>query len=116
MTSLQGKGASSGVAVGRLLRLAHGTGAAHPSAGEPEEELRRLEAAREAALRQLETVSERARRTLGADGAEIFEVHRMMLADRDFLDAVEGAIRDGASAEAAATAAGERFAALDRQE
>lgn len=56
--------------------------------GTVEDELRRLEAALEAALEELQRLSERARERGGDESALLFEVHAMLLEDDDFLDAV----------------------------
>ncbi len=114
MTTLKGKGVSGGCALGKITRLVHDRKAeARSNAVTPSEELARFERALESAARQLETVRERALRTLGAEDAEIFAVHRMMLEDRDFLDAVESEIKErGADAERAVGAACRQFEAL----
>lgn len=55
-------------------------------------ELVRFEAAKQTALTQLAALYERACREVGEANAAIFEVHRMMLEDDDFIDSVKNII------------------------
>lgn len=57
-----------------------------------EAELVRLEAAKQAATRQLSEVYEKALREVGEANAQVFEVHRMMVEDEDYNDAIVGMI------------------------
>lgn len=82
------------------------------SALSPGEEGARFETARRRAQEQLAALYEKALDELGEDSAAIFEIHRMMLEDEDYLDAVKDIIQtQGATAEYAAAAAGDRLAA-----
>ena len=75
-------------------------------------ELARFEQARRGAQEQLREVHQRALSEAGEDAA-IFEIHRMMLDDEDFLRTVRELIQaQGSTAEYAARMAGERFAAV----
>ena len=78
----------------------------------PGEEGDRFETARRRAQEQLAALYEKTLDELGEDSAAIFEIHRMMLEDEDYLDAVKDIIQtQGATAEYAAAAAGDRLAA-----
>ena len=78
----------------------------------PEEELERFEAARKLAKEQLGVLYEKVLDAVGAANAAIFDIHQMMLDDDDYLDGVKAIIqRQGATAEYAANAMGEEFAA-----
>lgn len=55
-------------------------------------ELVRFEAAKQTALTQLAALYEKACREVGEANADIFEVHRMMLEDDDFIDSVKNII------------------------
>ena len=55
-------------------------------------ELVRFEAAKQTALTQLAALYEKACREVGEANAAIFEVHRMMLEDDDFIDSVKNII------------------------
>ena len=60
----------------------------------------------------LAALYEKALEEVGEDNAEIFEIHQMMLDDEDYLDAVKNMLdTQGATAEYAASATGENFAA-----
>ena len=78
----------------------------------PEAEFARFQRARDIARQQLGELYQRTLEKLGEDAAAIFEIHQMMLEDEDYVDAVREALEgQGATAEWAAIAAGERFAA-----
>lgn len=72
----------------------------------------RLEKALEQAKQELTCLYERALAEVGEDQAAIFDVHRMMLEDNDFLDAIRDKIAGGQPSEAAVKAAGSEFSAL----
>ena len=108
-----GKSILGGIAIGpmRIYRKAD-TQLAAFSTRTPEEELARFEAAREKAKEQLGVLYEKALEEVGAENAAIFEIHQMMLDDDDYTDEVKDIIqRQGATAEYAANATGEDFAA-----
>ncbi|MDR1231672.1 MAG: phosphoenolpyruvate--protein phosphotransferase [Spirochaetaceae bacterium] len=113
MKVLNGKGASGGIAIGRMeffervkfeaeRRLVNDTGA----------ELARFEAACNTAKDQLDFLVAKTVARLGKKNAELFGVHKMMLEDEDFLDAVNGLIKnDSVCAEYAVVETGRQFAA-----
>ncbi len=76
-------------------------------------ELTRLEAAKEAATRQLCEVYEKALREVGEANAQVFEVHKMMVEDEDYNDAIVGMITtQGVNAEYAVAMTGDNFAEM----
>ena len=79
-----------------------------------EEELERLEAARETALARLEEQRAAARDQLGEEEADIFRLHALMLEDLDFVETVQKAVRAGRCAEDGVREAEETFAAAFR--
>ena len=79
-----------------------------------EEELERLEAARETALARLEEQRAAAREQLGEEEAEIFRLHALMLEDLDFVETAQKAVRAGRCAEDGVREAEETFAAAFR--
>lgn len=79
-----------------------------------EEELERLEAARETALARLEEQRAAAREQLGEEEAEIFRLHTLMLEDQDFVETAQKAVRAGRCAEDGVREAEETFAAAFR--
>jgi len=74
------------------------------------DEKKRFEGAVETAKAQLSVLYENALKNIGEDHAMIFDVHKMMLEDDDFLDAVKDTIEEGFNAEYAVSVAGEKFA------
>ena len=55
-------------------------------------ELKRFEDARDAAKEQLDELYNKALSEVGEENAMIFDIHRMMLDDLDFLDSVKSNI------------------------
>ena len=78
-----------------------------------EAEVARFEAAKETAIGQLDDLYEKALAEAGEEQAMIFDVHKMMLDDGDYLDAITGLIRsEKVNAEYAVHTTGEQFAAV----
>ncbi len=78
-----------------------------------EGEITRLERAKEQALQELSEIYEKALKEVGETHAEIFEVHRMLLEDDDYLDAILEMIRkQNVNAEYAVAVAADHFAEM----
>ncbi len=110
-----GKSILNGIAIGplRIYKKAEAQTAVS-STLTPEEEYARFDAARVKAQEQLGVLYDKALDEVGEDNAAIFEIHQMMLDDDDYLDAVRGILEtQGATAEYAASATGENFAAME---
>lgn len=75
-------------------------------------EIARFQDALKAAREQLTALYEEALVSVGEDHAAIFDIHRMMLEDDDYLEAIDAAIREGWNAEYAVEAAQNQFAQL----
>ena len=76
-------------------------------------EIKRYEDACEAAKEQLGERYEKARKEVGESGAQIFEVHQMMLEDDDYNDSVKSIIETQmVNAEYAVATTGDNFAAM----
>lgn len=74
-------------------------------------EVQRFYAARQKVMLQLEQLYEEALENVGEDHAMIFEIHRMMLEDEDYLESVAQIISgEQVNAEYAVTMTGEKFA------
>lgn len=102
-----------GIAIGRLRICRKETAEASPTSTlTPQAEFARFQTAQKAAQEQLGQLYEKALGEVGEDNAAIFEIHQMMLEDEDYVDAIRSILdRQGATAEYAVTAAGEKFAA-----
>ena len=120
----QGKGkcACSGIAYGKVVHLLtspHNTAAAPDhEVGSVEAELESLMQAHMQAHQELDALIAKANQELGAEQAEIFEIHNMLLDEPDIFDAIKDRISQGGID--AATAALEignnvanEFAAID---
>lgn len=80
---------------------------------DPEQEIKRLEAAKIVAISQLDRIYQKAVKEVGEDNAAVFEVHKMMLDDEDYLDAITNTIQDEkVCAEYAVATTGDNFAAM----
>lgn len=75
-------------------------------------EIARFQDALKAAREQLTALYEEALASVGEDHAAIFDIHRMMLEDDDYLEAIDTAIREGCNAEYAVEVAQNQFAQL----
>lgn len=108
----EGCGVGDGCVIGVLCPFGHdGAGAARRERdGTAEEECERLRAAVARADEQLEQLCLMARRDVGEEEAEIFELHRMLLEDEQLMSTARSLIADGRSAEAAISEAAERCA------
>lgn len=78
-----------------------------------EAEVARYEAARDTAKEQLGELYEKALKEVGESGAQIFEVHQMMLEDDDYNDSVKNIITSqGVNAEYAVATTGDNFSTM----
>lgn len=116
MEQYQGKAIYDRIAIGRLFLYRKSTIAfskRHIEEAETEPEIKRMEAALDAALARLDQIYQRALDEVGADDAAIFAVHKILLLDKDYLNYIRNRIRqEKVNAEYAVAAAGEHFAEL----
>ena len=77
----------------------------------PEEEINRVHLAKDKALKQLDVLYNKSLENLGEETAAIFEVHKMMLEDDDYLESIENIIKaEKVNAEYAVAGTREEFA------
>lgn len=89
MIIIKGKGVCGGVAFGKLELLMKDTNPVmRIRVDDPQKEVKRFEYAVDRALSQLKRLYEKATAEVGEENAMIFEIHKMMLEDRDYLDSV----------------------------
>ena len=94
MTSLKGKSASPGIAIGRALVLTSAVlDTRKRRVDSVDTELARFTAAIARARTELQAVHARAGKELGADDAAIFEAHLMVLDDPELVEGVTGLVR-----------------------
>ena len=113
MISIQGKGVSTGIAVGPIYfyRRADSTVRRY-EVSDRDAEWARFKAAQEKAIAELGELAEKARAEAGDEAAMLFETHQMMVEDMDYEEAIEAGIKEsGLNAEAAVSDAGEMQAA-----
>ncbi len=116
MTTLQGKSAGGGIAIGKAyLPKRREIAVRREKITDVEQEFSRLEQAKLDAVSQLNEIYEKARREVGEAGAQIFEIHIMLTEDEDFNEAVEQMIRSSqVNAEYAVASAGDNMADIFR--
>lgn len=111
---LQGKSAFQGIAVGRIKELkAEEISIPKETVADVEAERERFEQAREEAGRQLDGLYQKALADVGEENASIFEVHRMMLEDEDYLETIrEKILTEKVNSEYAVAAARDKFSEM----
>ncbi len=117
MKVLEGKSVFSGIAIGKIQVWKEETDQVkRVHVPDRNQELLRLEEAKEKAIEELKKLYHKAEAETGSSEAEIFEVHQMMLDEGEYIEDIKSRIRtESVNAEYAATAAGEHFADMFRK-
>lgn len=108
MVTIKGKGASEGIAKGRIRLLRKHTGEAtwNELPKDPADEMKCFHEACSVLMEELALLGRKAKETAGEAEAEIFDIHRMMLEDDGFVQPAEEKIREGMSAAGAVQESG----------
>ena len=115
MKRFKGKGAYGALALGKafVLDKTDDTKVRRVRIDYAHKELRRLEKARGAALKELDEIYEKALLEVGQTGAQIFEIHKMMLEDEDYYSAIENTVKiQMVNAEYAVSVASKSFSSM----
>ena len=113
MEKYTGKSVLRGIAIGRIYRYEKSDyQVVKTEISDAEAEKERLFNAVETAKNQLTALYEEALANVGEDHAMIFDVHKMLLEDEDYLDAAASVVLEGYTAEYAVETAGNQFAEL----
>ena len=114
MKCFQGKSVYKGMALGKISVLKKEANVVKRSKAEnPEEELKRVEAAKEKSQQQLQKLYEKALKEVGEARAALFEVHQMMLEDEDYQESIKNIIRtQEVNAEYAVASTGDNFSEM----
>ena len=117
MISIQGKGVSTGVAIGPLYFYQRAKSTIRRyEVQDVEAEWGRFKAAQAKAIEQLGELAEKAAAEAGEEAAFLFETHQMMAEDDDYVEAIEGLIKEEKqNAEAAVTDTAAQFADMFAQ-
>ena len=112
MISIQGKGVSTGVALGPLYFYQRAKSSiSRTTVKDTQAEWERFKAAQAKAVEQLGELAEKARVEAGDSAAFLFETHQMMAEDLDYEEAIQGLIQDDKlNAEAAVSDTAAQFA------
>ena len=114
MITLQGKGVSTGVGIGKLYYYHSATTEIKTYEVEDvEAEWKRFKAAQETAIEQLGELAEKTRVEVGEEEAFLFETHQMLAEDLDYEESIEGIIKEEQlNAETAVSRTAEVFAEM----
>lgn len=113
MNRYAGKSVLKGVAVGRVFFYQkQDCHIEKTEVADIDGEISRFREAVSKAKEQLSALYDEALVNVGEDHAMIFDIHRMMLEDEDYLEAIEQAVGEGINAEYAVQMAQEQFAEL----
>ena len=114
MIICSGKSVLNGVAIGKIyLYKKQEYVLEKKQIEDAEAEIARFETAKEKATEQLDALYHKALEEAGEEQAMIFDVHKMMLDDGDYLDSIRGMIRDEkVNAEYAVSTTGDNFSAV----
>lgn len=108
---LKGIAASDGIAVAPAYLLVEpDLSFDKKTISDPDTEVSRLQDALDKSTAELKIIRDKAKETLGADEAQVFEAHMMILADPDYIGAIKSKIKDDKiNAEAALSAVSDQF-------
>lgn len=114
MERYTGKSILKGITIGPVLFYTKGEQAVkRVRITDVEAEIKRYEAARDEAVSQLDELYQKAVKEVGEANAEVFEVHKMMLEDGDYVDSIVNMIRmQEINAEFAVATTGDNFAQM----
>ena len=114
MLILKGIPASGGIAIGPLYvyQKKAVTGYGQNSTLTPEQEHRRVEDAVAQAKSQLDDLYEKTVRDAGEEAAQIFDIHKMMLDDLDYVESIAAGIDSGFTADYAVNETAQEFSQM----
>lgn len=114
MQIIEGKGVFGGIAIGNALEISKSQEKIKRiKIDNPLNELKKVNEACEKAKKQLEKLYQDAVLEVGEGNAEIFNIHRMMLEDRDYLESIENIINtESINAEYAVAVTGDNFSKM----
>lgn len=114
MDTFYGKSVYDGIAIGRLKFWKKNKNEIKQYyVIEPKAEYARFQSALKEAIIQLDILKQKATDEVGEENAEIFEIHKLMLEDTDYLDSVENVIlNQGFNAEYAVSVTCKNFAEM----
>ena len=95
---LKGIATSSGIAIGKVYKLEQPAINIPSEVKSVDEELKAFKDALAKTISDIETIKERASKTLGEEELAVFDAHLMMVNDPEFTDQIKNAIKDGGNA------------------
>lgn len=94
MKIIKGQGICGGIAFGRLKLIKKNENHIHRThIKDPDKEISRFENAKNYATKQLDNLYEKALSEVGEENAMIFDIHKMMLHDADYINSIKNNIK-----------------------
>lgn len=114
MITIKGKGVCGGIAFGKIELLKKASSLIQrEKVADIDKEVERFENARKKTAKQLDELYEKALSEVGEENAMIFDIHRMMLEDVDYLDSIKMNIKgQKLNAESAVAITADNFAEM----
>lgn len=114
MMKYNGTGVCGGIAIGKIhVIIKKRQYIEEHKVDDVDKELKRFEASKTEAKKQLADLCERAKNEVGKESAAIFEIHQMMLDDEDYLCSIKNIIMErGVNAECAVEAVSDKFSEM----
>ena len=111
MLRLKGKGVFGAIFYGKASLIQREEKIRRISVDNIEKELIRVDKAKKEAISQLDKIYKKALSEVGETGAQIFEIHKMMIEDEDYCESIDGIIKNqGVNAEYAVSITSDNFA------
>ncbi|MDO4439379.1 MAG: phosphoenolpyruvate--protein phosphotransferase [Eubacteriales bacterium] len=114
MKIILGKSIFKGIAIGKIaIYKKDDYVVKREHVNDPEEEIKRFEAAKDKAIDDLSKLRDKAFKEVGEDGVAILEIHQIMLEDEDYNDSIKNIItNESVNAEYAVATTGDNFAEM----
>ncbi len=114
MIVIKGQGVCGGIAFGKLEQIRKSEQLVHRTRiDDTDAETKRFDEAVQKAILQLDTLYEKALSEVGEENAMIFDIHRMMLTDKDYLESIRSHITERfINAESAVAMTSDTFAEM----
>ena len=113
MLKLKGKGVYGAIFCGKASLIQAEEKIRRVAVDNIEKELERVDKAKKEATGQLDKIYKKAISEVGETGAQIFEIHKMMIEDEDYCESIDSIIKNqGVNAEYAVSITSDNFASM----
>lgn len=94
MIKIKGLSVSGGIAIGKMFFIKHTTNIAKQNVSDYSTEVTRYKEAADKVISDLERIEKDTADDIGHENAQIFEIHKMMIQDKDFTSMIENMIKE----------------------